>query len=179
MITMRIIQFVILLPMHLAMCALCWVLSPLLPLFALGRETLPRWLLWFQTPDAPLDGDSGFNDPAQHPFIARLPRYIRRTLWLIRNPAYGFAWSVLAYQPRSGTFDWRGSYPVGKVSGYGWYMMSQSDGHFQFYTRVKSLFGKQLMFRFGWKIIGLATHGGDNWLERKKFVFTFNPFDGG
>lgn len=173
---MRFIQWLLLLPLHLLMGLVCWVLSPILPLFAIGRETLPKWLSWFQTPDAPLDGDSGF--AVLYP-PDKWPRYVRRVLWLIRNPAYGFAWTVLAYQPESGRYTWRGSLPDGKPEGFGWYLMWQPDGHFQFFMRYPSIFGKHFYFRFGWKIIGLATHGGDNYLERKKYVFTINPVDGG
>ena len=77
----------VLLPIHLCMIALCYALSPILPAFAIGRDTLPRWLSWFQTPDAPLDGDSGFQRVAT--WVKW--RYARRVMWIIRNPAYGFS----------------------------------------------------------------------------------------
>lgn len=173
----KLIQFILLLPSHLIMGLLCWILSPILPLFAIGKDKLPKYLSWFQTPDAPLDGDSGFNDPIQHPIITRLPRYIRRSLWLIRNPAYGYAWTVLAYQPKTPEYVWKGSYRNGETEGSGWFFMFQNDGHFQFCTRQKYLFNRYFYFRFGWKILGLATHKGDNYLEKKKFVFTLNPID--
>lgn len=174
MLALRMMQYLILLPSHLLMGLLCWILSPVLPLFALNKETLPKWLSWFQTPDAPLDGDSGHVERC-----TGYPRYVQRVLWLIRNPAYGFAWSVLAYQPKSKDFNWKGSlgYTNGKEHGFGWYFITQPDGHFQFFVRKPSVFGQQFYFRFGWKIIGIATAG--TWHERKKFVFTLNPIDGG
>lgn len=174
MIALRMIQYFALLPLHLFMGLLCWLLSPVLPLFAIGRDTLPTWLSWFQTPDAPLDGDSGFNDPNQHPIIVRLPRYVRRTLWLIRNPAYGFAWSVLAYTPKDADYHWRGSLTPATQKGFGWWFIWQDDGHFEFSTRIESLPGRLFYFRFGWKIVGLATGGHTG---RQKFVFTLNPID--
>lgn len=75
------------------------VLSPVLPLFAIGRDTLPRWLSWFQTPDNSIDGDYGFRfEHAQwrYRLPAPLARYVGRVLWLIRNPAYGFDWFIAA-----------------------------------------------------------------------------------
>lgn len=179
MIALRMIQYFTLLPLHLLMGLVCWLLSPMLPLSAIGREALPAWLSWFQTPDAPLDGDSGFNDQNQHPVIVKLPRYIRRMLWLIRNPAYGFAWTVLAYKPESPAYKWSGSFADGVNDGHGWFFMRQPSGHFQFSMRYQWIFGRYFYLRFGWKIIGLASQKGDNWLERKKFVFTLNPVDGG
>lgn len=174
MLALRMMQYLILLPSHLLMGLLCWILSPVLPLFAINKETLPKWLSWFQTPDAPLDGDSGHVERCEG-----YPRYVQRVLWLIRNPAYGFAWTVLAYQPKTPEFNWKGSlgYTNGQEHGFGWYFITQPDGHFQFFVRKPSIFGKQFYFRFGWKIVGLATSG--TWLERKKFVFTLNPVDGG
>lgn len=177
-ILLRFIQYLILLPFHLLSALTCWVLSPILPLFAIGRETLPNWLSWFQTPDAPLDGDSGF----QKLYLPeKWPRYIRRMMWLWRNPSYGFAWTVLAFQPTSGEFTWKGTISIEQQrnsgSGFGWYFITTPQGYFQFAFRKPMPWGKQLRFRFGWKIVGLACWG--IWKEKQKFVFTFNPFDGG
>lgn len=173
----RLILWIVALPVHLFMCGLCWVLSPILPLFAIGKGRLPKYLSWFQTPDAPLDGDSGFEKvfPPE-----KWPKYLRRVFWLWRNPAYGFAWSVLSYQPKGPEYNWYGSIKLCEEvtgDGFGWYFLLLPSGVFQFSFRKPFLFGKQLRFRFGWKLVGLATHG--NWETRKKYVFTFNPFDGG
>lgn len=181
---LRFIQFIILLPIHLFMGLLCVVLSPILPAFAIGKEVLPWYLNWFQTPDAPLDGDKGFNKASEHPIIVKLPRYIRRMLWLIRNPAYGFAWTVLAYDPKTLEYVWKGSVTPQNKTDKGWFFIYQPDGHFQFSLRFKSIPSftfikwnieeKVFYFRFGWKIVGLATGGNQ---ERQKFVFTLNPVD--
>jgi hypothetical protein len=171
MITMRMVQFFLLLPLHLFMGLLCWLLSPVLPLFAIGRDTLPDWLSWFQTPDAPLDGDSGF---AKLYPPEKWPRYVRRVLWLIRNPAYGFAWSVLAYTPKTLDYFWLGSLTPATRHGLGWFFIWQPDGHFEYSVRAMSLPGRLFYFRFGWKIIGLATGGNTG---AQKMVFTLNPID--
>lgn len=181
MIALRMIQYFTLLPLHLLMGLVCWFLSPILPLFAIGRDTLPSWLSWFQTPDAPLDGDSGFAKdfpPDQY------PQYYRRVRWLARNPAYGFAWTVLAYYPSTLAYHWRGSLTPATQKGIGWWFIWQDDGHFEFSVRARSIpafrfwkwqFRARLFyFRFGWKIIGLATGGNKG---RQKYVFTLNPVD--
>lgn len=174
LVLLRMLQHIILLPLHLFMCLTCWILSPVLPLFAINKETLPKWLSWYQTPDASLDGDSGHVERC-----VGYPQYVQRVLWLIRNPAYGFAWSVLAYQPKTPEFKWKGSigYTNGDESKFGWYFITQESGHFQYSVRYPSVFEKQFRLRFGWKMIGIATAG--TWHERKKFVFTLNPLDGG
>jgi hypothetical protein len=181
MIALRMAQYFTLLPLHLLMGLVCWFLSPILPLFAIGRDTLPSWLSWFQTPDAPLDGDSGFAKdfpPDQY------PQYYRRVRWLARNPAYGFAWTVLAYYPSTLAYHWRGSLTPETQKGIGWWFIWQDDGHFEFSCRARSIpafkfwrwqFRARLFyFRFGWKIIGLATGGNKG---RQKYVFTLNPVD--
>lgn len=168
----RFILWLPLLPLHILMGVVCWLLSPILPLFAIGRDVLPTWLSWFQTPDAPLDGDSGF---AKLYPPEKWPRYIRRVIWLIRNPAYGFAWSVLSYQPKTSEFTWMGSLTPATRKGLGWFFLYQPDGHFQYSVRLSSLPGRVFYFRFGWKIIGLATDTGNK--GRQKYVFTLNPVD--
>lgn len=68
--------------------------------FASSDGWLPRWLWWFQTPDNSIDGDNSFNKPSLHPYITKMPRYIRRVLWLIRNPSYvflGLSWQQSRY----------------------------------------------------------------------------------
>ena len=55
------------------MQVVAWIVTPVLPLFAVRREgsmdnansygvgfRLPRWLAWFDTPDNPLEGDSNW-----------------------------------------------------------------------------------------------------------------------
>ena len=51
--------YLLLLPINLIVAFIAVILSPILPLFASEDGWLPTWLWWFQTPDAPIDGDSG------------------------------------------------------------------------------------------------------------------------
>lgn len=175
-----VIKYWMLLPAHLLSGLVCWILSPVLPAFAIGRETLPSWLSWFQTPDAPLDGDSGF--AVLFP-PDKWPKYLRRVMWLIRNPAYGFAWTVLSFQPIGPEFNFRGSISLEQLrrdNWFGWYLITLPCGHFQFACRYHSVFGKQFRFRFGWRIVGMAKNPSNgDWKNPQKYVFTINPFDGG
>jgi hypothetical protein len=78
-----------------------YTLNPLLPLFADSEGNLPSYLRWFQTYDSTLDGKeprfiastSWFRDGD----VAKnaLCTYILRVMWLYRNNAYGFAYSIL------------------------------------------------------------------------------------
>lgn len=79
------IRYWLLMPLNIAILILACIIAPVLPLAAIGRDTLPVWLSWFQTPDALLDGDSGFNNPVKHPYITKMPQYIRRVLWSYRG----------------------------------------------------------------------------------------------
>lgn len=182
MVAIRFFQWLALLPVHIFMMALCCVLAPILPAFAIGRDTLPGWLSWFQTPDAPLDGDSGF---AKDFPPDRYPQYYRRVRWLLRNPAYGFAWSVLSYNPKTLDFRWIGSLTPATRKSAGWFLIWQEDGHFEYSVKFRSLPELKLWkwtirermfyFRSGWKIVGLATDTG--WKGDQKYVFTINPLD--
>ncbi|MDX1452257.1 MAG: hypothetical protein R3183_06845 [Oleiphilaceae bacterium] len=165
----------ILLPIHLCMIALCYLLSPVLPLFAIGRDTLPYWLSWFQTPDAPIDGDSGFQRVA--PWVKW--RYARRVMWLIRNPAYGFSWSVLAARPARGAEI----KVIGNIASGddpyipGWSFTWIPGTHYwQVRAFIKTVPGKCLKARLGWKMKHDALHYGETGGKPYKFTFTCNPF---
>ena len=78
-----------------------YCINPFLPLFADSEGNLPASLRWFQTYDSTLDGkEQRFiestswlrdGDVAQNAICT----YILRVLWLYRNNAYGFAYSIL------------------------------------------------------------------------------------
>ena len=170
-----VILALIILPLDLFICLLCWILSPVLPIFAIGKNVLPNWLSWFQTPDAPLDGDSGFVNVVPLSY----PKYIRRVLWLIRNPAYGFSWTVLAAKPDHGTKI----VTLGNInSGDGPYVKGWSftyvEGYHYFHFRLflPTFKGMCLQFRFGWKMKGDAKYLHEVGTAPYKFNFTFNPF---
>lgn len=171
---MIILPFV-LLPLHLCMIAITYILAPFLPLFAMRRDTLPRWLSWFQTPDAPLDGDSGFQ------YVATWVkwRYARRVMWLWRNPAYGFSWSVLAaHAPQGVPIDsWGDLTSNDDPYKAGWSFTRIRGTHYwQVRFFIKTISGKCLKARLGWKMKYDALYGGVTSGKPYKFTFTCNPF---
>lgn len=165
---------ILLLPIHLGMVLLCWILSPILPLFAIGKDTLPKWLSWFQTPDAPLDGDTGFLIIHKN-----TPQYLQRIIWLIRNPAYGFSWSVLAARPPLGTkiITFGNLYSGDDPYVPGW-SFSYIEGTHYFHVRafIKTIPGKCLKSRLGWKFKGDSRNYQQVTTPPYKYTFTFNPF---
>ncbi len=54
------IRYILYLPLNLLVAFIALCLAPFLPAFATSENVLPKWLSWFQTPDASLDGDSGW-----------------------------------------------------------------------------------------------------------------------
>ena len=54
-----VLRWLFLLIADVAMSLIAWLLAPILPAFAIGRDHLPRWLAYFDTPDNALDGDLG------------------------------------------------------------------------------------------------------------------------
>jgi hypothetical protein len=108
--TMTVTMFCRYIPLalfSLAMDAQNFLTAPLVVLFARrndkGEWWLPRWLSWWQTPDNPLDGDSGWkeehrlwrydDDVDSNPF----KRWVNQFLWLYRNSMYGFQISVMGF----------------------------------------------------------------------------------
>lgn len=127
------------------------LLAPVLPLFAVGQPQLPWWLSWFMTPDNDFPGDRGWPDT-----------YCNRVRWLLRNPAYGFAWGPLSYTP---TYDTK--YTVtGDVTirarndaRAGWFKIVTNDGAYE-WTHIKQIGSLPICtkIRFGW-ILGDAQPG--------------------
>ncbi|QAX96192.1 hypothetical protein [Vibrio phage vB_VmeM-Yong XC32] len=174
---LTVLRFFVLLPFHWLVTLLCYILAPVLPLTAIGKETLPKWLSWFQTPDAPLDGDLGFR--LEHEAKGTHP-YLQRVYWLWRNPAYGFSWGLLAYQSIKGMKIHTLGDIKAKDDPYkaGWSISWTEDKKaFQVRAFVPTIPGKCLKFRFGWKLRWLVNdcNGIANGSKRK-FVFTCNPF---
>ena len=75
-----------------------FTINPILPIFADSKGNLPSWLRWFQTYDDTLDGkEPRFIESTSwlrgsKNFICT---YVLRVMWLYRNNAYGFAYSIL------------------------------------------------------------------------------------
>lgn len=160
-----IFRWLTLLTADVVMFALSWCLAPVLPAFARNAH-LPKWLHWFDTPDNTLDGDEGFvtlHAPFKGRGVRGWRRYINRVVWLIRNPGYGFSYSVLGatilLTPRviSGNpfvSDSR-NITIGRPHGLSGHVLLRSGGFFEFYyVRQYGNSGKCLRLRFGWKMLG-------------------------
>ena len=78
-----------------------FTINPILPLFADSEGNLPSWLRWFQTYDSTLDGkEPRFIDSTSWLRDGNVAKnfictYVLRVMWLYRNNAYGFAYSIL------------------------------------------------------------------------------------
>lgn len=150
---------------YLLFFCLAMLAAPVLPLFATPRygpvnnngalaiePRLPRWLFWFDTAtDNSLWGDTGWR-------TRHCPKYWNTywgmVLWLWRNPACGFAWSVAAHIIETDeAFALRSSgdgLAIDKSThANGWFTIDSSLGAFQF-RWIKTVFGLQLSFESGW-----------------------------
>jgi len=157
--------WLLLLPTSLLMTVLGYVLAPILPLFASVDGWLPRWLWWFQTPDNSLDGDADWR-------ARNLPRYVGRVGWLLRNPAYGYDWGVLAaHIAPDAPFACYGNPEVQDhpLFAPGWVIFRHGD-YWRFYLVWPSFPGRYLRVNLGWKITP------DRQNDPCQFVFSGNPF---
>ena len=98
-------RFLIYLIADLTINLVGFTINPFLPIFADSEGNLPNWLRWFQTYDSTLDGtEPRFieatswlrTDGVAKNFICT---YVLRVMWLYRNNAYGFAYSILGCTP--------------------------------------------------------------------------------
>lgn len=172
----------------LAMTLIAYLLAPVLPLFAIGRDSLPRWLAWFDTPDNTLDGDAGYM--IWHaPFTGMQTgwrRHINRAVWLMRNPAYGFSYRVLGAriealpQVVSGdpyVSDSR-NLTIGRQRGLSGHVLLRSGRCFEFYL-VRQYGGSERCFRLrlGWKMLGFLNEPTAFPLgTRAQYVIGIKPF---
>lgn len=159
------IRYCGLLCLYIAFYLTAMLLAPVLPLFAEKRlgpannsgaqaiePRLPTWLAWFDTSmDNSLWGDEGWR-------VKHCPQhwdtYLGMVLWLWRNPAAGFCWSVLSHPlDRYDYFDVSHSgngLDVDKGAGrYGWYFIQSRSGAFS-YRWCKKVGTKVLSFEAGW-----------------------------
>lgn len=150
---------------YLIFFVLAMVLAPVLPIFATRRSgpvnnngttaiepRLPHWLFWFDTStDNSLWGDAGWREK-------HCPKhwntYLGMVLWLWRNPACGFAWSVAAIRVEIDDQFMIESSGDGiaidkSTHANGWFTITRADGAFQ-YRWIKTAFGLQLSFESGW-----------------------------
>lgn len=98
-------RYIISLAAYFAMLVVAYIITPLLPMFAVSRVgglnnddhqgeglRLPEWLAWLDTPDNALTGDEAHAKRVGDPYA-----YWSMVRWLYRNPLYGFKWSVIGY----------------------------------------------------------------------------------
>jgi hypothetical protein len=78
--------------LQLLISLVSYPLAPFVSLFCNSDGNLPKWLSLFQTYDNTCDGDDGYK--TEHRFFPSnsngFQRWVNRTGWLWRNPAYGF-----------------------------------------------------------------------------------------
>lgn len=168
------LRWIACLMLYLVMQVVAYVVTPLLPLFAVNRDglqdnanangvgpRLPLWLSWFDTPDNDLFGDPGHINK-----YITYPAYLRMLFWLYRNSLYGFKWSVIAFpltgQKISRTGPLRIDYHD-DLYGVQWHW---SDGGAWQYKCVKPFMGKTLVLNFGWMLDDPS---------QKRALFMFSP----
>lgn len=145
---------------------LSYLIAPIIVPFAATR--LPKAFRWMETYDNDLDGDNGWK--TEH-FVG-WPRYIKRVLWLWRNPV--------------GTLDyWLGA-TVDKPRVWGDPKTSNRPGHsglcfarsgrfwMLYYVRQWGESKRCLRIYLGWKLMS-AVHGNRG---RFPLVYSINPLMG-
>lgn len=122
-----------------------YIFGPIIVLFASKEGWLPKWLWWFQTIDGSLDGFKKWQE--MHP-----NKYIRRLLWIYRNPVYGFAYNIMGAK-NVGKMTITGNQDITDTGngGYGSLYISTKK-YFCFYYIGHSLFNKKIRIYLGWKL---------------------------
>lgn len=184
-----VLRWLLMLIADLTVFVLAWLLAPILPLFAVGKEQLPDWLSYFSAEDNPLDGDVGyitlhapFKGYSQH----GIKRYINRVWWLVRNPGYGFSYQVLGHRvnsmPRVVSGDPLVSdsvnLTVGRMHGLSGHVLVREGWAFEFYlVRQYGSSGRCFRLRLGWKLLGWVNEPGQWPIGGKaQFVCGIKPF---
>lgn len=182
-------RYLLLLCIYIPFYLLAMLLAPVLPLFAQLRDgpvdnnngygvepRLPIWLSWFDTSyDNSLWGDHGWR-------TKHCPKYWNTywgmVLWLWRNPAAGFCWSVLSYPiDLAETFtisDSGNGLNVDKGQGkYGWYYIESSSDAFSF-RWCKKVGTKVLSFEAGW-LLDVYIKDQSAIIKQPRATFQFQP----
>lgn len=167
-----------------------WMAAPLcvpfalwLPLLAYPNGYLPGWLGWFQTPDAPIWGDSTFavNQGAGKSW------YVRAVMWMYRNPAQGLDKALGAWYPLDGVLVVRGDPKVSDAGGIAGWCWVTLGGYFLYLeiTPIRPwlqwipLFkGKCIHAEFGWRLQQIAQDykGGMANPMTRQLVFSLRLF---
>lgn len=183
-----IFRWLFLLVADLAVFVLAWLLAPILPAFAIGKDHLPYELSYFSAEDNPLDGDIGYvmlHAPFKGYGVTGWRQYINRVVWLWRNPGYGFSYSVLGHRvnsmPRVVSGDPLVSdsvnLTVGRMHGLSGHVLVREGRAFEFYlVRQYGKSGRCFRLRLGWKLLGWINEPGQWPLGGKaQFVIGIKP----
>jgi hypothetical protein len=158
----------------IALTVVVYIFALALPVFAKSDGYLPDWLCWLGQWDNSLDGDEGWNDATQHPTVAKLPKYLRRVLWLYRNPAQWFDYNRASMQITAD--DTRVIYGNEAVGGKpftaGW-CFAWVGGSWMFYVAYPTFPGMYLRVYFGWKLWDCIHSGGT---DTAQVTISANPF---
>lgn len=141
---MYVIFFPIMAVASMLFVLLTWIFAPWLALFANSAGNLPKWLSWFQTFDNTLDAgwnvQGNFGDYLKTGIAPTgLTLWWYRTLWLYRNPGYGFDYWLLGI-----TFD--SSQWTVRVNNARWWIATGPRGAFC----VRSM-ASGVSLKLGWK----------------------------
>ena len=183
-----IFRWLFLLVADLAVFVLAWLLAPILPAFAIGKDHLPYELSYFSAEDNPLDGDIGYvmlHAPFKGYGVTGWRQYINRVVWLWRNPGYGFSYSVLGHQVNSMPRVVSGNplvsdsvnLTVGRMHGLSGHVLVREGRAFELYlVRQYGKSGRCFRLRLGWKLLGWVNEPGQWPLGSKaQFVFGIKP----
>lgn len=153
-------RFLIYLTLDFTVNLIGYCINPILPIFADSDGNLPSWLRWFQTYDSTLDGtEPRFiestswlrTDGIAKNFICT---YILRVMWLYRNNAYGFAYSVLGGTAPFRTLSEEGVNPSDRAPAVEGEYLVKYDGYFQYKFVKDRGNGKCYEASIGWKPSG-------------------------
>lgn len=183
-----VLRWLFLLIADVAMFLIAWLLAPILPHFATDNGHLPCWLAYFDTPDNALDGDLGYvmlHAPFKGYGATGWRQYINRVVWLWRNPAYGFSYTMLGTRidslPRVVSGDPyvsdSSNLTIGRMRGFSGHVLLRSGTAFEFYlVRQYGQSGHCFRLRLGWKMLGFLNESASWPLGGKaQFVFGIKP----
>ena len=172
--------YLFMVPVSLVLTLVAYVLSPILPLFAVQKlwwcdnhsyqaigPVLPTWLNWFMTPDNSLDGDRTFEQINGRSYWAKVK-------WLWRNPAYS-VWLKYINTIQNQTYVSGDDSIKDNDNAKAGHLLVKADGLFQ-YVYIKQIFSTNrcIYVNLGWNIRSLV----DPNVPPKQIVqatFVFSP----
>lgn len=170
---MSFLKWLFLAAVSLVLTAVSVFGAPVLVLLAGADGNLPRGLSWLQTADATLDGDQYWRDPAAHPLINRLPRYLRRLLWMWRNPGGGFDQRVAGVEVHA-PVRWWGDAGTSNLPGHAGWCIALTASAWMLYLVTPWWPGRCLRVYLGWKLMRAVHEPGFS--GRLPLVLSANPF---